>query len=144
MYGGSALSCPPEKPLMFPRCSWIKAQLFGMALGLLCGLDSSNDFQSVVLKPPSAAVTASILSRGHFILVLYPLWGFPGGSDGKEPACNAGDPGSIPGLGRSSGEGNGNPLQYSCFVESHGQRSLVGYSSWSHKESDTTEWLTLS
>ena len=38
---------------------------------------------------------------------------FPGGSDGKVSACNAGDPGSIPGLGRSPGEGNGNPLQYS-------------------------------
>ena len=37
------------------------------------------------------------------------------GSDGKAPACNAGDPGSIPGLGRSPGEGNGNPLQYSCL-----------------------------
>ena len=41
----------------------------------------------------------------------------PGGSDGKESACNAGDLGSIPGLGRSPGEGNGNPLQYS-FLES--------------------------
>ena len=41
--------------------------------------------------------------------------GFPSGLDGKESACNAGDPGSIPGLGRSSGEGNGNPLQYSCL-----------------------------
>ena len=41
--------------------------------------------------------------------------GFLGGSNRKEPACNAGDPGSIPGLGRSSGEGNGNPLQYSCL-----------------------------
>ena len=41
--------------------------------------------------------------------------GFPGGSDGKESACNVGDLGSIPGLGRSSGEGNGNPLQYSCL-----------------------------
>ena len=44
--------------------------------------------------------------------------GFPGGSAGKEPACNAGDTidmGSIPGLGRSPGEGNGNPLQYSCL-----------------------------
>ena len=41
--------------------------------------------------------------------------GFPGGSDGKESACNAGDPGSIPGSGRSPGEGNGNPLQYSCL-----------------------------
>ena len=41
--------------------------------------------------------------------------GFPGGSEVKAPACNAGDPGSIPGLGRSPGEGNGNPLQYSCL-----------------------------
>ena len=40
---------------------------------------------------------------------------FPGGSDGKESACNAGDKGSIPGLGRSPGEGHGNPLQYSCL-----------------------------
>ena len=43
---------------------------------------------------------------------------FPGGSDSKESACNAGDPGSIPGLGRSPGEGNGNPLQYSCLDNS--------------------------
>ena len=41
--------------------------------------------------------------------------GFPGGSDGKETACNAGDSGSIPGSGRSPGEGNGNPLQYSSL-----------------------------
>ena len=41
--------------------------------------------------------------------------GFPGGSEGKASAYNAGDAGSIPGLGRSSGEGNGNPLQYSCL-----------------------------
>ena len=41
--------------------------------------------------------------------------GFPGGSEGKESACSAGDPGSVPGLGRSLGEGNGNPLQYSCL-----------------------------
>ena len=40
---------------------------------------------------------------------------FPGGSDGKESACNAGDPGSIPGSGISPGEGNSNPLQYSCL-----------------------------
>ena len=54
--------------------------------------------------------------------------GFPGGSDSKESACNAGDLGSIPGLGRSPGEGNGNPLQYSCLENPHGQRSLAGYS----------------
>ena len=41
--------------------------------------------------------------------------GFPGGSDSREPVCSAGDPDSIPGLGRSPGEGNGNSLQYSCL-----------------------------
>ena len=44
--------------------------------------------------------------------------GFPSGSDGKESTCNAGDPGLIPGSGRCSGEGNGNPLQYSCLENS--------------------------
>ena len=43
------------------------------------------------------------------------LWGFSGGSDGKESACNAEDPGLIAGLGRSPGVGNGNPHQYSCL-----------------------------
>ena len=52
---------------------------------------------------------------------------FPGGSDGKEFACNTGDPGSIPGSGISPGEGNGNPLPGFLPGESHGQRSLVGY-----------------
>ena len=42
-------------------------------------------------------------------------WGFPGVSEVKASASNAGDPGSIPGLGRSPGEGNGNPFQYSCL-----------------------------
>ena len=51
------------------------------------------------------------------IFTLY-IKGFPGGSDGKASACNVGDPGSIPGSGRSSGEGNGNPLQYSCLENS--------------------------
>ena len=54
--------------------------------------------------------------------------GFPGSSAGKESACNAGDWGSIPGLGRSAGGGHGNPLQYSFLENPHGQRSLVGYS----------------
>ena len=53
---------------------------------------------------------------------------FPDGLDGKESASNAGDLGSIPRLGRSLGEGNGNPCQYSLPAEFHGQRSLVGYS----------------
>ena len=47
--------------------------------------------------------------------------GFPGGSDCKEFACNAGDPGLVPGLGRSPGRGHGNPLQYSCLENSMGR-----------------------
>jgi len=53
--------------------------------------------------------------------------GSPGGSAVKNPPANAGDTGSIPGLGRPLGEGNGNPLQYSCLENPHRQGSLVGY-----------------
>ena len=48
----------------------------------------------------------------------------------KNPPANAGDVALIPGLGRSPGGGHGNPLQYSCLENTHGQRSLVGYSPW--------------
>ena len=68
--------------------------------------------------------------------------GFPGSSAGKKSACNAGDLGSIPGLGRFPGGGLGKPLQYSCLENPHGQRSLPGYSPWGHKESGPTERLS--
>ena len=68
--------------------------------------------------------------------------GFPGGSEVKASTCNVGDLGLIPVWGRSPGEGNGNLLQYSLPGKSHGQRSLMGYSPWGHKESDTTEELS--
>ena len=68
--------------------------------------------------------------------------GFLGGSVVKNLPANAGDTGLIPGSGISPGGGNGNPLQYSCLENLHGQRSLVGYSSWCHKESDMTERLS--
>ena len=68
--------------------------------------------------------------------------GFPSGSGGKVSACNVGDPGSIPGLGRSPGGGHDHPLQYSCLENPHRQRSLAGYSPWGHKESDLTEQLS--
>ena len=67
--------------------------------------------------------------------------GFPGVSDSKESSRNARDPGSIPGAGRSPGEGNGYPLQYSCMENS--MDSLVGYSPWGHKESDMNERLSM-
>ena len=66
-----------------------------------------------------------------------------GTSDVKKSACNAGDLGSIPGLGRSPWEGNGYPLQYSCLRDS---MDIGAWTSIVHgaTESDTTEWLTLS
>ena len=63
---------------------------------------------------------------------------FPGGSDGKEFSCNAGDLGSIPGLGRFPREWNSYPLQYS------GLENSMDYSPWGQKELDTTERLSLS
>ena len=64
---------------------------------------------------------------------------FLGGSDGKEPACNVGDLRSIPGMRRSPGGGRGNPLQYSCLKNPHGQKSLGSYSPWGCKELDATK-----
>ena len=69
--------------------------------GLLYSERSEEDCQNKPVTP-----RRSIQKKGR---------GFPGDSDGEESACNAGDLGSIPGLGRSPGEGNGNPLQYSCL-----------------------------
>ena len=67
--------------------------------------------------------------------------GPPSGSDNKESACSAGDLGSILGSGRAPG-GHGNPLQYCCLENPHGQRGLAGYSPWGCKVSDMTEWLS--
>ena len=66
------------------------------------------------------------------------LRGFLGGSLVRNLPANAEDIGLILGPGRSPGEGSGNPLQYSCLENPHGQRSLAGYP-WGRKESDTTE-----
>ena len=68
--------------------------------------------------------------------------GFPGGSDGKESACNVRDLDLILGLGRSPGGGHGNPLQYSYLENPHGQKSLAGCSPWGHKQLDKTELLS--
>ena len=65
------------------------------------------------------------------------------GSDGEESACNAGDPGLIPGLGKYTGEGNGNPLQCSCLNSmDRGTWQIPQIGHGSLKESDTTEKLT--
>ena len=68
-----------------------------------------------------------LLEKNWFFIWVYTLQ-ILGGSDSKESPCNVGNLGWIPGLGRSPGEGNGNPLQYSCLENPHGQMSLAGYS----------------
>ena len=88
------------------------------------------------MKP---AITILWLFFSHWAV----KWGFPGGSDVKESTCNAGDLGSIPGLGRSPWRREWLLIPVFLPGEFHGQRSLVGYSPWGCKESDMTEWLTL-
>ena len=80
--------------------------------------------------------------RDRHIRFTKPTKGFPGGSVVKNLPANAADisdKGLIPGLGRYPGEGHGNPLQYSCLENPHGQRSLEGYSAWGCKQSDTSD-----
>ena len=70
------------------------------------------------------------------------IYFIPDGSDGKEPACSAGDPGSIPESGRSPGEGKGNPFQYSCLENPMDRGAWWAFSPRGRKESNTTEQLT--
>ena len=83
-----------------------------------------------------------LVLRGNLWLllkqVILAIWSLAFGSEVKASAWNAGDLGSIPGSGRSPGEGNGNPLQYSCLET---EELGAGYYPWCRKESGTTEWL---
>ena len=85
------------------------------------GVSSGQKFSEIHyicrVSPQCEFSEVLLLGEAHW------LKGFPGGSDGKESACNAGDPGLIPGLGRSPGEGNGYPLQYSCQENSMDRRA---------------------
>ena len=67
--------------------------------------------------------------------------GFPGGSDGKESACSAGDWGLIPGLGRSLGGQHGNPLQYSYLENPRGQKNLELTGTWCDTVVKFSRWI---
>ena len=79
----------------------------------------------------------SIFNEIRIIQISYSF--LPCGLDSKESTCNTRDPGSISGLGRPPGEGQWQPTPVFLPGESHGQRSLVGYNPWGHKELDMNE-----
>ena len=73
------------------------------------------NLQGIMLSEKVSTPITYFIMYIQYIMYIYIISGFPGGSEVKASACNVGDPGSIPGSGRSPGEGNGNPLQYSCL-----------------------------
>ena len=133
--GGLVNTLPPEEgpggPFLFLSSlgSWFHQRFF------------RQQQQPGCIQPCFLALHLQSRTFGNMLLSFF-KWGFTGGSGDKESACSAGDPGSIPGLGRSPGEGNGNPLQYPCLENSTGRGAWqTTYSSWGCKESDTTERL---
>ena len=115
---------PPHPPTCCTApasaCGWPPACLYVEPLPALT-FQLSLIFCSCLCLRVAFACRLAVLSvhtapqRSHIYRVLLAPAGFPGGSAGKESACNAGDQGLIPGLGRSPGEGNGNPFQYPCL-----------------------------
>ena len=87
----------------------------------------------------SVLPSLSLIPSSVFFISSIVLYGFPGGSEDKASACNAGDLGSIPALGRSPGGGQGNPLQYSCLENPMARGAWWAAVCGGHKESDMTE-----
>ena len=106
--------------------TWKFARLGQGLGGLVC--DASN-----------SAILTIQLGRPYALEVPVVEKGFPGGSDCKESACNAGDLGLIPGSGRYPGKETGSPTLVFLPGESNGQKIMVGYSPWGHKESDISD-----
>ena len=112
------------------------------------GKGHGNPLQYFCLENPSDrvawqatvhGVTKSQTWLSHFHVHLRITSGFPGGSDGKESACNVGDSGLIPWVGKISWRRKWQPTPVFLPGESHGQKSLAGYSPWGHKAFDPSE-----
>ena len=112
-------------------------------------VDNTHDFEGLTQihlfleAVGTRRCNVSVLGIVTLSLLTHPTsdtsFGFPGSSDSKESSCNAGELGSIPGLGRRKWRRKWQPTPVFLPGESHGQRSLAGYSPWDCKESDTTE-----
>ena len=100
------------------------------------------------MSPERYTYNASNMGHLQLFYLNYKLYSqtasiFPGGPDSKESACSAGHADSIPGSGRSPGEGNGYSLQYSCLGNALDRGAWQATNPWGHEESDMTEQLTL-
>ena len=136
--------------LLFPPCHPYICSLCLLSLFLLCKWDYLHQFSwfhiSVQFSPVQSLshvrlfVTPKIAARQASLCALIKKKKISDscGSDSKESTCNVGDLGLIPELGKSPGGGHGNPLQYSCLENPHGQRSLVGCS---HGVAESRTWL---
>ena len=122
--GTPTRSCPPL-PLPAPFCSTGHSAIFCIPCPSLCPL-----YSSLCLLFSCESLSFSLEDREQLEAVVKRL---------PLDAGDTGDTGLIPESERSPGEGNGNPLEYSCLENPHGQRSLVGHSPWGHKELDMTE-----
>ena len=99
---------------------------------------------SLLSKSLSGVFSSTTVGKHQFFSAQPSLWSNSDSSVCKESACNAADPDSIPGSGRSPRKGNGNPLHNSCLENSMERGAWwVNYCPWSLIESDTTEWPTL-
>ena len=114
------------------RASWRREE------GALCGEGVSQHIVTYMC-PPRGAERSCYFFWSKQTLMKITSGLFLGSSADEEPACNAGDPSSIPGSESSPGEGIGYPLQHSCLENPHGQRSLAGYSPQGRRQLDTTE-----
>ena len=131
-----------------PNCKFLGQCVFSLKiLNILSTVFCHQLFLMRILFPPLTFCRLyGIFSLGvEFLFILtvfqfhYAISGLPWWLSGEESACNPGDPGSILGSGRSPGEGNGNPLQYSCLENPMDRGAWWGCSLWGCKDSDKTE-----
>ena len=130
--------CPVSEPWDSARCQHVllsrqECGLGGGAPSHRSGPTTNCSCLDRALSLCHSRFPLCIIIHNSSTSIYYTFTNFSGGSDGKESACNSGDPRLIPGLGRSPGEENDNPLQYFLPGEFHGQRSLVSYSPWGPK-----------
>ena len=118
-----------RKPHLWPKCS-LSSSLQPLVSRELISRLWKGKLQSMIESKNDSAFSSA-------------KWGFPGGLDGKESACNAGDPGLIPGLGRFPCRRKWQPTLVFLPGEFQEQRSWMGYSPLGWKQSDVTEWLSM-